>query len=188
MPEGDRRTRIADAAIRLIGTAGARGLTHRAVDAEAKLPEGSTTYYCKRRAELLALALRRHAELDHVALSRLEAFLGERASSPADLAGRLAPALATWLRAQDGPQLAARIELFLAASREPELQAVVKESRKRFQTTLTAVLNAAGVADARVLAAALIALIEGLLLDRLRVGRETVRPAELETLIRALLA
>lgn len=188
MAEGERRTQLADAAIRLIGVVGARGLTHRAVDTEAKLPQGSTSYYCRRRADLLALALRRHAELDLLALSRLEGFLSEHAGSRRSLAAGLTLALARWMRAQDAAQLAARYELFLAASREPELQAVVRDSRKRFLTALTSAFTAADVPEARTRATALIAVIEGLLVDRLRVGCATLRPKELETLLAALLS
>ena len=39
----DRRTAILDAALELVGTLGMRGLTHRAVDAAAGLPPGSTS-------------------------------------------------------------------------------------------------------------------------------------------------
>ena len=56
--EPDRKTLIADAAIALLGSAGARGLTHRAVDAQAGLPAGSTSFYCRSRLDLLRLTLR----------------------------------------------------------------------------------------------------------------------------------
>lgn len=188
MAAGERREQIADAALRLIGSVGARGLTHRAVDAEAGLPLGSTSYYCRRRADLLALALSRHAERDHRALARLEGVLTAEGAR-GTLAARLSSALATWMRGQDAAELAARYELFLAASREPELHAVLKDSRKRFLVTLSAALHAADVprARAQTLASALIALIEGLLVDRLRVGTETLRPAQLQGLLEALL-
>ena len=39
----DRRTLLLDAALELVGTQGMRGLTHRAVDAAAGLPPGSTS-------------------------------------------------------------------------------------------------------------------------------------------------
>jgi DNA-binding transcriptional regulator YbjK len=182
----DRRTKIADTAIRLIGSLGARGLTHRAVDAEAKLPQGSTSYYCRTRADLLALALRRHAELDFNALGRLERSLRTR-SKRRELASHLALVLSKWMRAQSAEELAARFELFLAASREPALQAVVAESRTRFIAALRGSLEASEVPDAERLAAALIALIEGLFVERLRIGRDAMRRRDLEALLMALL-
>lgn len=183
----DRRIKIADAAIRLIGSLGGRGLTHRAVDVAAKLPQGSTSYYCRTRADLLALALRRHAELDFNALNRLERSLRARSRVRRELASHLALVLARWMRAQSAEELAARFELFLAASREPELQAVVAESRARFVATLRASLEASEVPDAERLAAALIALIEGLFVERLRIGRDAMRRRDLEALLMALL-
>ena len=38
----DRRTVLLDAALELVGTHGMRGLTHRAVDAAAAVPAGSS--------------------------------------------------------------------------------------------------------------------------------------------------
>lgn len=55
----DRRTLIADSAIEVIARDGVRALTHRAVDAEAGLPAGSTSYYCRTRTQLLALTVER---------------------------------------------------------------------------------------------------------------------------------
>ncbi len=55
----DRRTAIADAGITLVATAGVRALTHRAVDAQAGLPSGSTSYYARTRRELVDLLVHR---------------------------------------------------------------------------------------------------------------------------------
>ena len=55
----ERRDAIADAAIHLVATRGLRGLTHRAVDAEAGLPPGSTSYYLSTRKALLTACLDR---------------------------------------------------------------------------------------------------------------------------------
>ncbi|HEY0643330.1 MAG TPA: TetR family transcriptional regulator [Nocardioides sp.] len=49
----DRRTAILDAALELVGTLGMRGLTHRAVDAAAGLPPGSTSNYFRTREALV---------------------------------------------------------------------------------------------------------------------------------------
>jgi len=55
----ERRHRLADAGLQVLATAGARGLTHRAVDAEADLPTGTCSNYFRSRDELLnGLAVR----------------------------------------------------------------------------------------------------------------------------------
>src|SRR5215831_16726248 len=59
-----RRADIADAAIRTLARDGMRGLTHRAVDRAAGLPEGSASYYFRTRQALLQATVERLAELD----------------------------------------------------------------------------------------------------------------------------
>lgn len=57
-----RREDMADAGIRLIADGGIRALTHRAVDLEAGLPLGSTSYYAGTRRELTGLVIARITE------------------------------------------------------------------------------------------------------------------------------
>ncbi|MFD0166025.1 TetR/AcrR family transcriptional regulator [Streptomyces decoyicus] len=54
----DRRQRIIDAAIAVVGERGIAGLSHRAVAAAADVPLGSTTYHFATLGELLVAALR----------------------------------------------------------------------------------------------------------------------------------
>ena len=58
-----RRALIADAAISTLARDGMRGLTHRAVDRTAGLPEGSASYYFRTRQALLQATVERLAEL-----------------------------------------------------------------------------------------------------------------------------
>ncbi|MFC6062887.1 TetR/AcrR family transcriptional regulator [Streptomyces ochraceiscleroticus] len=50
----ERRTALVDAAIEVLARDGARGLTFRAVDAEAGVPKGTASNYFASRGELLA--------------------------------------------------------------------------------------------------------------------------------------
>jgi AcrR family transcriptional regulator len=50
----ERRALLTDAGLRVLAAAGARGLTHRAVDAEAGVPTGTTSNYFASRDALLA--------------------------------------------------------------------------------------------------------------------------------------
>lgn len=166
MSTTDRKTLIADAAIALLGDAGARGLTHRAVDAKAGLPAGSTSFYCRSRLDLLTLALRRHAALD---LADLETDARRMAQGTLTLPGLialLADRVVDWLSPAKRPRLVARFELFLMASREPELAQIVSQQRRFFLQATEAALMQAGAADAKATAPALLALVDGLLLDQ----------------------
>ena len=58
----ERRQRIIDAAIRVVGSKGIAGLSHRSVAAEADVPLGSTTYHFKTLDELMVAALRQSNE------------------------------------------------------------------------------------------------------------------------------
>lgn len=58
----ERRQRIIDAAIRVVGERGIVGLSHRSVAVEADVPLGSTTYHFSTLDELLVAALRQANE------------------------------------------------------------------------------------------------------------------------------
>ena len=165
-------------------TAGTRALTHRGVDAEAGLPVGSTSYYCRRRVDLLALALRRHAELDLQALGRLGALT--RPGSASALAAALANGLGAWMRSHSREQLATRFELFLAASHEPTLTQLIDDTRPRFLGMLAQILKAHGIARPRSVAGAVIALVEGTLLERVRSDKAPLRTSELRAWLEKL--
>ncbi|MER7273271.1 TetR family transcriptional regulator [Dactylosporangium sp. NPDC000244] len=62
-PNETRRAAIADAAIELLVEAGVHGVTHRAVDARAGLPAGTTSNYLRSREALLVAVTERVAEL-----------------------------------------------------------------------------------------------------------------------------
>ena len=83
-----RRADVLDAAIALLGSGGARAVTHRAVDAEAGLPAGATSNLFRTRDALLGAVVDRFVE-------REQAIWDERAAarapaSPAELADVLA--------------------------------------------------------------------------------------------------
>ncbi|GAA0278813.1 TetR family transcriptional regulator [Streptomyces polychromogenes] len=113
----DRRQRIIDAAIRVVGAKGIAGLSHRSVAAEADVPLGSTTYHFKTLDELLVAALRQANEACAPALV-------PRAGE--DLAGALARLLGELLTAGRG-RAELEYELYLEALRRPALRPVAAE-------------------------------------------------------------
>lgn len=159
MPDTDaRRTQIADAAIHVAGTAGLRGLTHRAVDAQAGLPAGSTSYYFRTRATLLHAAVRRLAELDRE-------LYREAARDADDFAGSVAAALDDSL-SRHRIRTSARYLFLLEASRNPDLNPV-RDIGREFREYAAGMLAAGGVPDAALRANTLVAALDGLVFDRL---------------------
>ena len=116
-PEG-RRVELCDAAIQLLADHGANGLTHRKVDRQAGVPDGTTSFYFRTRLALLRGVSERVAELDLADLrSATESNGAGRASASSELAKVV-------MRAGTEPwrsRTKARYELMLQASRDPEL-------------------------------------------------------------------
>ncbi|MFI9779633.1 TetR/AcrR family transcriptional regulator [Streptomyces sp. NPDC051956] len=151
----ERRQRIIDAAIRVVGEKGIAGLSHRSVAAEADVPLGSTTYHFKTLDELLVAALRQTNEGFAKVVAGSDVFEAPRSG----LAAGLAAVLGEWL-AGERTAVELEYELYLAALRRPALRPVAAEW-------------CAGVADelARrtdpVTARALVALMDGICLQAL---------------------
>lgn len=173
----ERRTVIADAAIRTLAKAGGRGLTHRAVDMEAGLPIGSTSYYLRTRADLLRAAVDRLATLDEAELAT-----AADGSLAADLA-RVTEQLLT----SDRERLLARYELALESVRRPELREALAAGTYRVRSAIEQRLTEQGVATPREVADAVLALVDGLLFAELTAteGQQRTR-AELESLLSRL--
>ncbi|TAK95771.1 MAG: TetR family transcriptional regulator [Aquabacterium sp.] len=186
--ETDRKTRIADAAIALLGHAGAKGLTHRAVDAEAGLPVGSTSFYFRTRHDLLTLALMRHAALDLADL-QADAQRMRRANwGVEDFIDLLIHRVADWLSPGKRARLVARFELFLVAYHEAELADIVTQQRQRFVAATELALTNAGLRDAARLAPMLLALVDGVLLDQICAKGPALSDAQQRAMFRAVLA
>ncbi|WP_199546466.1 TetR/AcrR family transcriptional regulator [Streptomyces sp. N35] len=109
----ERRDQLGNAAIAVLAEAGSRGLTHRAVDAAAGVPQGTTKNYFPTRDALLLASTQRIIEL-HAAIPR---------PAPVDRAG-LTALLRTLLEHVRGPgrvRVLALLELQRQAVRTPWL-------------------------------------------------------------------
>lgn len=170
----DRRDAIADAAIHLVATRGLRGLTHRAVDTEAGLPPGSTSYYLRTRNALLTACVNRMLTRD---VSGMPA--GTQAE-PVELLVGMTVGLA-----QDRPDdLVARYELSLEASRQPELRKAINEGGRELRAMLAQLLEGLGVPDASAAAWPVAAMMDGLLYDRVAGAGATLSPEAFEAAVR----
>lgn len=159
-----RRREILAAATTVLAQRGNRGLTHRAVDREAGLPEGScSAYYRSRDALLGALG-------DFVAdrLGADVAALGARlASCPGDHERAVAEVSRLFSRWLDQPDLlAARLELTVAATRDPGLAERFTLWRDDLVEMVRGVMSDAGQ-DGGASAETLVAALDGVLLASL---------------------
>ncbi|MGW0915705.1 TetR/AcrR family transcriptional regulator [Streptomyces sp. NPDC002784] len=154
----ERRQRIIDAAIRVVGEKGLAGLTHRSVAARADVPLGSTTYHFATLDELMVAALRQANE----GFAKVIASRGGLQEPGADLARELAGWMGEWL-AGDRTGVELEYELYLAALRRPALRPVAAEWAADLVARLARHTDP-------VTARALVALMDGICLQVLLTG------------------
>ncbi|MGW2652458.1 TetR/AcrR family transcriptional regulator [Streptomyces sp. NPDC001478] len=183
---------ITDAALALLAERGMRGLTHRAVDERAGLPQGSTSNYARTRQALLEAAVRRLAEREARVLAPAELPLSggpaPEAPAPDALIGALALALHRYLT-RHPELLVCRYELALEATRRPELRAFFDATGRQFREPLLALMTAVGSPDPERHTLSLVAWCEGLMFSCAAGSfhREVPGEADLRTGIRELL-
>ncbi len=183
-----RRTLIADAALTVIGERGIRGLTHRAVDETAELPAGSTSYYCRRRIDLMSLTLQRLYALDSADIATVTERLMSGPRDPAAINHEVSALVVRWLAPPARTRTIARFELFLAASHEPELQTVLQDQLGGIVALVEAITPAMPNGDEprpeqRL---AVLMLAEGLMLANVRQGLPTPTQADVERVMSTL--
>ncbi|MFJ9809680.1 TetR/AcrR family transcriptional regulator [Streptomyces sp. NPDC101158] len=155
-----RADRIGDAALDLLVERGMRGLTHRAVDERAGLPQGSTSNHARTRQALLETAVRRQVQHEAAVLAPHE--LPAADAGPEALTDALALALHRYLT-DHRALLVSRYELALEATRRPELRAFFDSAGAVFHGPLIAMMREAGSPAPERHALSLIAWCEGLM-------------------------
>lgn len=178
----ERRALVLDVALDLLGREGARALTHRAVDAEAGLPAGTSVNYYRSRADLLVGM----AERIFVRLAPEEARLRELA----ELGGEDAfPAYVAYVveRLLERPTLAlALLELRLEAARTPAVaRRLTPVLRARFEAD-AAFHAERGLPGGREAVLATHHAVNGLILDALTISLDP--SAEARQVARSLAA
>ncbi|MEU9142977.1 TetR family transcriptional regulator [Streptomyces sp. NPDC048349] len=169
-----RRQRIIDAAIRVVGAKGIAGLSHRSAAAEADVPLGSTTYHFKTLDDLLVAALHQANE----GFARAVADSPALADPQTDLAAALARLLGEFL-AGDRTGVELEYELYLAALRRPALRPVAAQWYEAVATALTPRTDPAT-------ARALVAVMDGMSLQVLLTDAQYDEPYAREILDRVL--
>lgn len=159
-----RRRELLDAAVTVAARDGLRGLTHRAVDRQARLPEGSCSAYLRTRAALQeALAEYVAAQLTRDVESLAHDLTG--CEDDRQAAARTSAMFLDWL---DHPELTrARLELTLEASRDGDLAAHLGTSRSRLVDIVETMMADRGKEAGRHRAETLVGALDGVLLTGL---------------------
>jgi DNA-binding transcriptional regulator YbjK len=159
----DRRTEILDGALHVLAEHGMRGLTHRAVDAAAGIPPGSTSYYFRSRSALVAGCVERLLELDFAVEGRVVSAVERDGRGLVDAFVDAAVSLVTTQRYRT----VARYELSLAALRDPQLREALMRAGDTVRGVAADVLRGLGATDAVRSAEELTATLDGLMFTAL---------------------
>jgi DNA-binding transcriptional regulator YbjK len=166
----DRFAVLTDAAVDVLAELGMRGLTHRAVDTRAGVPQGTTSAYFRTRKALIEAVVRRIADLDRADLDA-NRIPGEADAPPAALddvdalAAGIAAVLDRWMSTARNRTLA-RYACLLEATHHPELRTILTHGDPS-RAQARAMLAAAGAPDPERDGEHLVACIDGLLFTRL---------------------
>lgn len=159
-----RRAVLVDAGIAVLAREGSRGLTHRAVDAEAGVPTGTSSNYFRSRESLLMGLAERIGER----LAPDPELLAERSAMPPTqelFADYIRDIVRRLMRTPD--VTFALYELRLEAARRPELAAAFSEWQHSGFEADVAFNEAAGLPGGRREIALFHYAVEGLVFDRL---------------------
>ncbi|MEV7982363.1 TetR family transcriptional regulator [Streptomyces sp. NPDC086519] len=174
-----RRQLLLDAALQVISEKGIAGVTHRAVAAAAGVPPSSATYFFDSLDHLIAEAVRSamDQELEH--LKQLQDIVSQ-SDAPGSL---IIDQFIEYFRVIPPEHTVAQFEMYLFASRRPELQEEVAVIIRATKEVAAAALRIRGITDGNA-SAAIVALIDGFALHRVAVPA----PEQLVSLHRALRA
>jgi len=152
-------------AVHVIAEHGLRGLTHRAVDREAGLPEGSCSAYLRTR-EALVLAVTEYVA-ERVA-GHVRDLAEELTGRPLDddrAAETITRFVLRWVDERE--VLVARLELTIQASRDPALAATLGKLRKDLVDVVAGMPTARGEPHGAAAAETLVSSFDGVLIGAL---------------------
>jgi AcrR family transcriptional regulator len=183
-PNLHRRRQLAEAATHVLARGGSRGLTHRAVDALADVPPGTTSRYFRNR-DALFVAVTEYAISTHLD------DVGVEPSGPPRLTrDQLVELLVQTARAAVGEQRFRHLavaELFLESNRRPVLREAMTAAAQQHIASVRALFAAAGVPLDELGARRFVAFIDGMLFSAMA-GCHGTGPDLVETLMRQQLA
>jgi DNA-binding transcriptional regulator YbjK len=166
IPFTPRQEQLATAAVRVVARHGLRGLTHRAVDTEAGLPEGSCSAYMRTRVALLTrLTEFVTAQFAHD-ISDLTQRIEEHARVDGYVVQETVAMLRSWLQAPD--LLLVRMELTIEGSRQPAVAEILQVQWAQLVQIVEHAMEATGKEHNPARAKTLLAAIDGVLLRAVR--------------------
>lgn len=180
-----RRAALLDAAIEVIAESGVSGTTHRAVATRAGVPLSTTSYFFASLDELIAAAMELVATR---LLDRIEAARTQLADQDIALDAKL-DLFADMLYGLPPRELAAELEIYVHCRHQPALRDVAQRMIGGFEQSTATVLKSLGATDPQPGSRAIVALVDGFILQRFawprgELDREALREA-LGTLVRA---
>lgn len=158
--------------MRLVAAGGLQAVTHRAVERAADVPHGSVTYHFGTRDDLVFAMVDRLVEDCERAVAAIARDVAMAlARSPRGTGARIdidraADGLVAWID-EDRQRHLARLELELAAARDPRLRERMTEAAMVFWRLCEPIVLALGSEDPELDGRAMAAAVDGLLLDRL---------------------
>lgn len=166
MSQSPRITQLLEAGVEVVAAHGLRGLTHRAVDRQAGLPEGSCSAYLRTRLALLTgLAEYVSARMadDVRTLTRL---INDQPGDAEHAVRETTRMFVGWLAHPE--LLQTRLELSLEGQRQPQLAMVSLAGSRQLLEIVAEVMVTAGHPDPIDRASTLIAAMDGVLMQTLR--------------------
>jgi AcrR family transcriptional regulator len=169
-----RRQQLADAALDVVADGGMRALTHRAVDARAGFPAGTTSAYFRTREALVVGLADRISDLDQRDLAELgllaggDLMGGAGAPPPVpavlELVAERMAALAHHLMTTAGRRSLVRYACLLETTHRPALRGMLRHAEAA-RAQSAQLLTWAGAARPEESARTLVAAVDGLILD-----------------------
>jgi DNA-binding transcriptional regulator YbjK len=164
----ERKNKILEAALKIIGREGMASLSMRALAAAAQTPLGALGYYFENKQQLISEVFALHTQRELRRVLRSVASIGE-----ADSARNLAKALADFIiegLESPGHAVVAEYEFIIEASRRPELARASSAWQHSLHAQLMNVLEACGSVSLDTDARLVMAVMAGLEVDNLTRG------------------
>lgn len=181
-----RRQQVSDAAVEVLAAGGLRALTHRAVDVQAGLPQGSTSNIFRTRAALVTGVIDRLAERDLAFMHELRDEPGgpEDGFGAADMETVIA-LLVRATTAMIGPPMdrTTRARMILAFEDSVDLG----PQHRGMLVALMGVLTELGHPDPGPAARAVIDYVDGMMFHALTLDTRSVEPDEMAWVLRRIL-